>query len=164
VIYSRWPWDPGLASPGWTIWRLGTPGAKPPSAFNVKLIPGSVAYDFMSPPQTPDDLLSWSLAFDFDKDTPKVMRSADGFEAGMEFEAAFSPDLDRFRTRGGKIIFTHGAADPIFSPLDTIAYVDRLRERWDSHVRLCAVVPRAWHESLHRWPLHGRVRCCVGAR
>jgi pimeloyl-ACP methyl ester carboxylesterase len=130
VIYSRWPWDPGLASPGWTIWRIGTPGAKPPNAFNVKLIPGSIAYDFMSPPETPNDLLAWSLAFDFDRDTARVMKGSGGFESGMEFEAAVSTDLDRFRARGGKIIFTHGTADPIFSPLDTIAYLDRLKERY----------------------------------
>jgi pimeloyl-ACP methyl ester carboxylesterase len=134
VIYSKWPWDPGIASPGWAIWRLGTPGAQPPNALNVRLVPGSVAYDFMSPPEKPTDLFAWSQAFDFDKDTAKIMRGAGGFEAGMEFEAATSPDLDRFRAHGGKVIFFHGTADPIFSPLDTIAYLDKLKERYGAEV------------------------------
>jgi pimeloyl-ACP methyl ester carboxylesterase len=130
VIYARWPYDPGMAAPGWTAWRIGTPKASPPNARNVTLIPGSVAYDFMSPPVRPTDLLAWSLAFDFDKDTAKVMTGADGFEAGMEFEAATSVDLDKFNAKGGKILFTHGVADPIFSALDTIAYVDQLTARY----------------------------------
>jgi hypothetical protein len=62
------------------------------------------------------------------------MRGAGGFEAGMEFEAATSPDLDRFRAHGGKVIFFHGTADPIFSPLDTIAYLDKLKERYGAEV------------------------------
>ena len=130
TIYARWPWDPGLASPGWTAWRTGTPGVSPPNARNVTLIPGSIAYDFMSPPEKPDDLLKWLLAFDFDRDTPKVMKGAGGFESGMEFEAATSDDLDAWRKHNGKMIFVHGMADPIFSPFDTIAYLDRLRARY----------------------------------
>jgi len=129
-VYAQWPYDPGLAAPGWRAWKLGTPKVSPPNARNMTLVPGSIAYDFMSPPEKPADLLSWVQAFDFDRDPPKVMKSAGGFEAGMEFEAAFSPDLDAFRKKGGKILFFHGAADPIFSALDTIDYVDRLKQRY----------------------------------
>ena len=32
--------------------------------------------------------------------------------------------------RGGKMIFVHGMADPIFSAFDTIRYVEQLRERY----------------------------------
>ena len=134
-VYSTWPYDPGLASPGWTAWRTGTPGKSPPDARNVTLIPGSVAYAFMSPPEQPADLLAWSLAFDFDRDTAKVMKGAGGFEAGMEFEAATSTDVDRYKARGGKILFTHGVADPIFSALDTISYVGQLEARYGADAR-----------------------------
>ena len=132
VIYSAWPYDPGIAADGWTAWRIGTPKAHPPNARNVTLIPGSIAYDFMSPAEKPTDLLDWALKFDFDRDPPKVFKGKDGFEAGMEFEAAISTNLDVFKAKGGKIIFVHGVADPIFSPLDTIRYQDALQMRYGS--------------------------------
>jgi hypothetical protein len=132
VIYSAWPYDPGIAAEGWTAWRIGTPKAHPPNARNVTLIPGSIAYDFMSPAEKPTDLLDWALKFDFDRDPPKVLKGKDGFEAGMEFEAAISTNLDVFKAKGGKIIFVHGVADPIFSPLDTIRYQDALQMRYGS--------------------------------
>ena len=40
---------PRLTGAGWRAWRLGTPKASPPNARNVTLIPGSIAYVFMSP-------------------------------------------------------------------------------------------------------------------
>jgi poly(3-hydroxybutyrate) depolymerase len=130
VIYSSWPYDPGIANAGWRAWRLGTPKANPPDARNVTLIPGSIAYAFMSPPEKPADLVDWEMKFDFDRDTPKVFTGANGYEAGMEFEAATSTDIDAFKAKGGKMIFLHGTADPIFSPLDTIRYWKSLQERY----------------------------------
>ena len=88
LIYSAWPYDPGIAAGGWTAWPIGTPKVSPPNARNVTLIPGSIAYDFMSPPEKPTDLLDWTLQCDFDRDPPKVFKGENGFEAGMEFEAA----------------------------------------------------------------------------
>jgi hypothetical protein len=132
VIYSAWPYDPGIAADGWTAWRIGTPKVSPPNARNVTLIPGSVAYDFMVPPEKPADLLDWTLKFDFDRDPQKVLKGKDGFEAGMEFEAATSTNLDAFKAKGGKIIFVHGTADPIFSALDTIRYQEALQSRYGS--------------------------------
>ncbi len=129
-VYSTWPWDPGLASPGWRAWKLGTPQAPRPNARNVTLVPGSIAYAFMAPPEKPADLIDWMSHVDFDRDVPKVMKGAGGFESGMEFEAATSTDLDRFRAHGGKMIFAHGTADPIFSAYDTIAYLKQLEARY----------------------------------
>jgi len=130
LVYSAWPYDPGVAAPGWTAWSMGTPKAIPPNARNVTLIAGGVAYDFMSPPETPTDLVDWSMKFDFDRDPPKVFKGKDGFEAGMEFEAAISTNLDTFKAKGGKILFLHGTADPIFSSLDTIRYQEALQARY----------------------------------
>ncbi|WP_249132727.1 MULTISPECIES: tannase/feruloyl esterase family alpha/beta hydrolase [unclassified Bradyrhizobium] len=132
LIYSEWPYDPGIAAPGWAAWRIGTPRAVPPDARNVTLVPGSIAYDLMSPPEKPTDLLDWALNFDFDRDPPKVYKGKSEFEAGMEFVAATSTDLDDFKAKGGKIIFLHGTADPIFSPFDTIRYQEALQARYGS--------------------------------
>jgi feruloyl esterase len=130
LIYSAWPYDPGVASGGWRMWKLGAPKASPPNALNVTLIPGSIAYEFMVPPEKPADLLDWEMKFDFDRDPPKVFKGQNGFEAGMEFEAAASTDLDAFKAKGGKMIFVHGMADPIFSAFDTIRYFDGLHDRY----------------------------------
>ncbi len=43
VIYSTWPFDPGIAGAGWASWRLGTPKSSPPNARNATLIPGGLA-------------------------------------------------------------------------------------------------------------------------
>jgi feruloyl esterase len=130
LIYAQWPYDPGLASPGWRAWKLGTPKAAAPNARNMTLIPGSIAFAFMSPPQKVNDLAAFVAAFDFDRDPPKIMKTVDGFEPGISFETAFSTDLDKYKSRGGKILFTHGVADPIFSALDTMDYVDQLGKRY----------------------------------
>jgi Tannase and feruloyl esterase len=132
LLYSNWPFDPGLAAPGWTAWRLGTPKASPPNARNMTLIPGGLAYAFMVPPEKAPDLVAFALNFDFDRDAPRVLKGADGFESGMEFEAATKVDLDAFKARGGKILFTHGVADPIFSAIDTAAYYGQLMGRYET--------------------------------
>ena len=130
LVYSDWPWDPGVATMGWRMWKLGVPKASPPNALNVTLIPGSIAYVFSVPPEQPADLIDYEMKFDFDRDTAKVMKGGGGFEAGMEFEAAASTNLDAFRARGGRMIFVHGMADPIFSARDTIHYLEALKARY----------------------------------
>jgi pimeloyl-ACP methyl ester carboxylesterase len=130
IIYSSWPYDPGLAHPGWTAWKIGSPKVWPLNARNITLIPGSLAYDFSVPPQKPTDMLAYTLGFDFDKDTAKVMKGDGVFESGMEFEAATSTNLTKFKDRGGKMILYHGMSDPIFSATDTMAYQDQLNARY----------------------------------
>jgi hypothetical protein len=132
LIYSTWPWDPGLANPGWTAWKIGTPKVWPLNARNITLIPGSVAYDFSVPPVKATDMLDYSIKFNLDTDTKKVMKGDGVFEAGMEFEAAYSVDLDKFVDHGGKIIFYHGMSDPIFSATDTISYQNSLNRDYGS--------------------------------
>ena len=36
------------------------------------------------------------------------------------------PDLEEFKSHGGKLILTHGFADPRSPPLNTVAYYERL--------------------------------------
>jgi len=131
MLYADWPWDPGIASPGWTVWKIGSPGKVPPDARNVTLVPGSVAYYFSSPPQKVTDLYDYTLSYDIDSGLKAVEAVSPPFrEAGGATEAADSTDIDAFRAHGGKLIFYHGMADPIFSANDTIAYVDALAKRY----------------------------------
>jgi feruloyl esterase len=59
-------------------------------------------------------------SFDYERDLPKVEA-----RLGPMFDA-FDPDLSRFRGRGGKLILYHGWNDPSISPLNTIAYYDKV--------------------------------------
>lgn len=133
MLYSDWPYDPGIANPGWTVWKIGSPGKTPPDAPNVTLIPGSVAYYFSSPPEKPADLYDYTLNYDLDRGVQAVEATAPPFtESGWSIEGAPSTDIKAFKAKGGKMIFYHGMADPIFSPHDTIAYLDGLAKRFGS--------------------------------
>jgi feruloyl esterase len=60
------------------------------------------------------------LTFDFDQD----MNALDDEQAARS--NANSADLEEFRSRGGKLIITHGFADPLVPTLNTAAYYERL--------------------------------------
>jgi pimeloyl-ACP methyl ester carboxylesterase len=133
MLYSDWPYDPGVANPGWTAWKIGSPGKVPPDARNVSLIPGSVAYYFSSPPDRPTDLYEYTLNFDIDRGAKLVEATSQPFsESGWSIEGAPSTDIAAFKAHGGKLIFFHGMADPIFSAKDTVAYLDGLTQRFGS--------------------------------
>lgn len=133
MLYSDWPYDPGIANPGWTAWKLGSPGKVPPDARNVTLIPGSVAYYFSSPPEQVSDLYDYTLAYDINRGVKAIDAVTPPFlESGGSIEAAASTDIGAFKGRGGKMIFYHGMADPIFSAHDTVAYIDALANRFGS--------------------------------
>src|SRR5262249_8686372 len=42
---------------------------------------------------------------------------------------ATSPDLDRFKSRGGKLLLWHGWADAALTPLASIRYFDQVKAR-----------------------------------
>lgn len=143
MLYASWPYDPGIASPGWGVWKLGTPGKSPPDARNVTLVPGSVAYYFSSPPEKVTDLYDYTLSYDLDRGLKALYATSPPFmESGGSTEAAESSDVSAFTAHGGKMIFYHGMADPIFSATDTVAYIDALTQRFgkaDAFARLYLV-------------------------
>ena len=71
--------------------------------------------------------------------TPPVVRpfmeikldEADAATAGArKINDPVSPNLDRFRAHGGKIIYYHGTGDQILSYQDTVDYVEALQKRY----------------------------------
>ena len=66
----------------------------------------------------------WS--FDFDRD---MARAAD--KVGKLIDRT-SPDLARFKARGGKAIVYQGWQDPVVNALDTIAYAEKVRQQQKS--------------------------------
>jgi len=85
----------------------------------------------------------WKSAaeFRFDEDTEAVEKR---LSAQVN---ATDPNLDAFRAHGGKILLTHGWADPIISPGRTIQYAEKLQQRYgassDAFVRLYMIPGQA---------------------
>src|SRR5262249_5836229 len=63
-LYAPWPWDPGIGSPGWRAWKLGTSQTATSDAVNVTLGFELIRYLFLTPPDPAFD----PLGFDFDAD------------------------------------------------------------------------------------------------
>jgi hypothetical protein len=63
ALYADWPWDVGIASPGWRIWKLGIPGAM--GAINVMLGSPALSGLFLTPPtdvaDTPETNLRYQM-------------------------------------------------------------------------------------------------------
>ncbi|HTE43252.1 MAG TPA: tannase/feruloyl esterase family alpha/beta hydrolase [Steroidobacteraceae bacterium] len=131
LIYSQWPFDPGIATPLWTSWKLGPEDAMPPRALNTTLVAGALSHVFVTPPQPTADLYDFVLKVDPVAALAQTKNSTASFtETGRHIVNADSPNLDAFTRRGGKIIFYHGMADGIFSPTDTVNYREQLRQRY----------------------------------
>jgi Tannase and feruloyl esterase len=126
ALYSDWPWDAGIGSAGWRIWKIGAYSGMPPS-LNVILGGASLASDFTTPPTPlgadPQSLFDYLMHFDFDRDAPKIYATNAQFpRSAWEDIAARSTDLSGFRARHGKMIVVHGVSDPVFSINDTLAW------------------------------------------
>ena len=123
ALYAEWPWDIGIGSMGWRIWKIGAPGGM--DSINVMLGSSALSALFVTPPAdvsgAPDAGLRYQLEFNFDRDAAKIFgKSAEFPRSGWDLVGAQSPDLSRFREHGGKLIVPHGGSDPIFSINDTI--------------------------------------------
>lgn len=130
LLYSNWPYDAGIASPLWSMWKIGPATASPPQALNTTLIAGAISHVFITPPQPTTDLYGFSLQLDLEAALAKSQASNAPFvEPGKSVVNADSIDLDKFSKRG-KILFYHGMADAIFSPYDTISYFKQLEQRY----------------------------------
>lgn len=124
VVYSGFPFDPGIEHPGWAEWKFR-------SSLLTARNPVSVGFIFSSPPVA--DLAmatdvrksaAFALAFDIDRDATKVFQTHGVYtDNALAFMGTFEPpEFDRFRQRGGKVLVFHGTADPIFSSDHTQAW------------------------------------------
>jgi feruloyl esterase len=131
-LYASWPFDGGIGSDGWRVWKIGPPVGGFPG-INVAMGAPALASIFTTPP-TPvgagfADAFRYAQSFDFDRDTPKLYAKGAGFRRSAWDEiSARSSDLRKFRARGARMVVPHGVSDPVFSVNDTVAWyreVDR---------------------------------------
>ncbi|OOG86500.1 esterase, partial [Hydrogenophaga sp. A37] len=184
VVYSGFPFDPGIRHPGWAEWKFR-------SSVRTARNPVSVGFIFSSPPVA--DLAmatdtrksaAFALAFDINTDGAKVFATSGVYtDKALDFMGTLeAPEFDRLRERGGKVLVFHGTADPIFSSDHTQAWYTAL----DAHQRGGAsgfarlfLVPGQGHSrggpateqydglaALVDWVEHGRApeRIVAGAR
>ncbi|SNS18491.1 feruloyl esterase [Azospirillum sp. RU38E] len=134
ALYTEWPWDAGIGSPDWAVWKLGL--AQPPVPPLNVVIGGAALHGLFSPaPRSlgmdPQQIFEQQLSFDFQKDGDLIHRVAAPFKiSAWEEMSARSPDIDAFRARGGKLIVPHGVSDPVFSINDTLNWYQEMDERY----------------------------------
>jgi feruloyl esterase len=129
ALYASWPWDVGIGSSDWRVWKIGIPGSM--DAINVMLGSPALSGLFVTPPvdvaATTDANLRYQLEFDFDRDAPGIFGTSPDFpRSGWDLVGAQGTDLAQFRRRGGKLIVPHGGSDPIFSISDTLDWWRRV--------------------------------------
>lgn len=115
-LYFRWPWDPGIAHPGWRAWNLGTAAAGAPDARHVTDTSGALGFVYA----TPADPTLTTLGFDFDRD-PLRLQATHALH-----DSADDVQLRGFVARGGRLLLLHGMADPVASAFETVDYQERL--------------------------------------
>jgi feruloyl esterase len=117
-LYTTWPWDPGMghSQNDWRGWKLGNALSSKANSRHVFLMEDALQGYFVTPP---DRSLS-IYQFDFDRDPQRMDAHA------WIFNTADDVKLTGFQARGGKLMFIHGMADPIFSPHEMVDYYQRL--------------------------------------
>ena len=116
-IYAPWPFDPGMAA------QSGNPF--------YTIFAGEASHIYTTPPTITADLLGYGLGASVDAEFAKLSATNATFtRSGNDFTNAESPDMDRFRARGGKLIVFNGAADLAFSIHDVESYYNKVQARY----------------------------------
>jgi feruloyl esterase len=102
----------GARQTAWIPWFLGAKGAP-----SIQESFGQTFFRYLAFGK-PDPAYDW-LSFDVGTDFEKL----EGIRATLD---ATSPDLSRFRARGGKILSYFGWADPALNPLMGLQYYERV--------------------------------------
>ena len=135
-LYSSWLFDTGLSSNDWRTWKLESPiPGFEGSPLIATLGAGSLAQIFTTPPTavagTPQALLAYLRAFDFDRDAPKIEATTPAYPvSAMDFMAPAdwrNPRLAELEAAGGKVIVYHGVSDGAFSLQATVDWYERVR-------------------------------------
>jgi pimeloyl-ACP methyl ester carboxylesterase len=144
-LYYSWPWDAGVGHPqnDWRAWKLGTSDTAKANSRHVFLMEDALQGYFVTPP---DRNLS-IYGFNFDKDPARMDAHSWIFNTGDDVQLA------GYKARGGKLLFAHGMADPIFSPHEMIDY----------HQRLSAVHGAATPDFARLFLIPGMSHCAGGA-
>ena len=116
-IYAPWPFDPGMAA------QSGNPF--------YTIFAGEASHIYTTPPTITPDLLGYGLTANVDAEFAKLSATNATFtRSGNDFTNGESPNMDRFKARGGKLLMFNGAADLAFSIHDVEAYYKQVQARY----------------------------------
>ena len=115
ALYSDWPYDTGIAAPGWRALKLGTSETATPNSADVTLMFSGLKGFFFTPPDPQFD----PMKFNFDTDPARLNDTSVLQDSLLTF-------LSTFSTRGSKLMLIHGMSDPFFSAYDTARYYERV--------------------------------------
>jgi hypothetical protein len=118
-LYVGQPWDPGIATPAWRAWKLGTATTPKPNSNNTMLMSGALGFYFATPPDPKLD----TLTLNFDTDPARLEAVSQVFDTYRDV------DMNAFRQRGGKFMIIHGTADGIFSSSESVAYFESMAQK-----------------------------------
>lgn len=140
-IYRQKFWDIGIAGEGWRNWKfVNSIGPRDPLA---------MAFVFSTPPEDPrilngegSTLIDYVMNFDV-RNSAKKIHHKNSVYSNSAAEFMIPPEMDKltsYVSHNGKIIVAHGVSDPVFSVMDTAAWVDSFRatqgvEKADEHLR-----------------------------
>lgn len=116
ALYASFPYDAGVDTPGWRMWKLGTSPTFSPNALDATLGLGSMRQYMLTPP----NLAIAPQEFDFSRDFDKTLQTA-------AINDATSTVLSGFSAHGGKLIIYQGMSDPVFSANAIIHWYQQLQ-------------------------------------
>jgi pimeloyl-ACP methyl ester carboxylesterase len=120
-IYSSFPYDAGLGTAGWAVWKFTN---------SLQLDPGAVGMIWEAPPEdlATFNAANFALTGNVDTMLAKVnATNATYTESAMSFMTPPNPtNLGTLKNRGAKVMVYHGTSDPIFSSDDTQNWYDAL--------------------------------------
>lgn len=120
-FYAPFPFDTGIASEGYARWEFDVPTTRDT---------GAVAFIWSVPPKDPAtfDGVNFAINGSIDEMLTSINSNNDTYlESAVGFMNPPDPyDLSAVKDRGAKIMVYHGVSDPIFSPLDTVDWYNRL--------------------------------------
>lgn len=127
-IYAPMAWDPGMAGRDWANWKLDY-SVGPRDAI-------ALAFVMTTPPASPaivngqgTSLIDYAMAFPLDQAEELISATnATYTESALQFMTPPDATFRDFVARGGRIIVFHGMADPVFSPLDSVAWYEGMRK------------------------------------
>ena len=158
-LYSDWQWDAGIGglngaayNPSWRSWWLGSYSSATNNAIKLNYAT-ALAVAFSTPPKVvaTADSLQYSLAYNFDTDPTALYTTSGPFtQSAAHMYFADSPDLNAFRSRGGKLMVYHGASDSAVSVNDTLRWYQSMSTQTQAGTQPSArmyVVPGMAHCS-----------------
>lgn len=121
-IYASFPYDAGLNTGNWALWKFSN---------SLNLDSGAVGVIWQVPPESPTGFNGPNFTLTGNVDTMLAKVNATGgiyTESALSFMTPPNPsNLSVLKNRGAKLMVYHGTADPIFSSDDTTAWYDALR-------------------------------------